>query len=173
MDVNPLLKGPASAGPLFDVVGKLVRYLMAFALIALVSLVSAEVILRAIANSSFGFVEELTGYLVVALTLFGAALALRSNTLFRVGFIFSAFPNRVQKVLWYLFIGIALLICAVLAWKSYQLVGSSFTRGKFAPTVLRTPLWIPQVCMPLGFLTIGLFLIEQFLLSLRPQHREG
>jgi len=173
MDVNSLQKGPASAGPLFDVVGKLVGYLMAFALITLVTLVGGEVILRAVANSSFGFVEELTGYLVVALTLFGAALALRSNTLFRVGFIFSAFPKRVQKLLWYLFIGISLFVCAVLAWKSYQLVGSSLTRGKFAPTVLRTPLWIPQVCMPLGFLTIGLFLIEQFLLSLRPEQREG
>jgi len=173
MDVNSLRKGPASAGPLFDAVGKIVRFLMAFTLIALVSLVSGEVMLRTVANSSFGFVEELTGYLVVAFTLFGAALALRSNTLFRVGFIFSAFPKRVQKLLLHLFIGISLFICAVLAWKSYQLVGSSLTRGKFAPTVLRTPLWIPQICMPLGFLTIGLFLIEQFLLSLRPDQKEG
>lgn len=167
MDISPLQKGPASAGPLFDFLAKVVTGLMALALVALVGLVSGEVLLRAISNKSFGFVEELTGYLVVALTLFGASLALRSNSLFRVDFIFAAFPEKLQRIFKYLFIASAFVICSVLAWKSYQLVGSSFTRGKFAPTVLRTPLWIPQLVMPLGFLTIALFLIEQFLISIR------
>ena len=44
---------------------------------------------------------------------------------------------------------------------------SSMARGKFAPTVLRTPLWIPQLLIPAGFTVIGFFLIEQFLLTLR------
>ena len=44
---------------------------------------------------------------------------------------------------------------------------SSFSRGKFAPTVLRTPVWIPQIVPPVGFLVIGFFLVEQFLLTFR------
>jgi TRAP-type C4-dicarboxylate transport system permease small subunit len=44
---------------------------------------------------------------------------------------------------------------------------SSLERGKFAPTVLRTPLWIPQLLMPAGFAVIGVFLIEQLLLTWR------
>lgn len=62
---------------------------------------------------------------------------------------------------------LAILICAILAWKTYELVGSSLSRGKFAPTVLRTPLWIPQLLLPLGFLTISVFLLEHFLLLIR------
>ena len=59
----------------------------------------------------------------------------------------------------------ALVVCAVLAWKTYDLMLSSLDRGKFAPTVLRTPLWIPQLLMPAGFVVIGVFLIERLLLT--------
>lgn len=167
MELNPIKNGPVSAGPFFSIAAQLVSGLMALTLVSLVFLVGGEVILRSIAGKSLGFVEEVTGYLVVALTLFGAALAVRSNSLFRVSFIFTVFPAGFKKVLWFVFITSAIAVCIILAWKSYQLVGSSFSRGKFAPTVLRTPLWIPQLVMPIGFFTLALFLVEQFLLSLR------
>ena len=51
--------------------------------------------------------------------------------------------------------------------KTKDLMLSSFSRGKFAPTVLRTPLWIPQIILPLGFSVLAFFLVEQLMLTFR------
>lgn len=172
MDNEDTIERPASAGFIFDRYGQMINYLMLFVLSTLVIIISAEVILRAIVGGSFGFVEEITAYLVVTLTFFGASLAIRKNSLFRVIFIFKTLPLKLIKILNFLFLIFALSICLLLAWKSFQLVGSSFERGKFAPTVLKTPLWIPQAIMSLGFFTMGIFIIEQFLLSLNNKDKD-
>ena len=134
-------------------------------LVALVILVGGEAFLRAVANFSLGFAEEFTGYFVVMLTFFGAALAVRSGALFQVHFLFDKYPAATRVWLQRLFVITALIVCAVVAWKSGDLVRSSFDRGKFAPTVVRTPLWIPQLLIPAGFALIGVFLVEQLLLA--------
>ncbi|MFN7090527.1 MAG: TRAP transporter small permease [Allorhizobium sp.] len=158
-------KGSASAGPLFDIVARAVSALTALVLVALVVLVCAEAFLRGVANISLGFAEEVTGYFVVMLTLSGAALALRSGSLFQVHFLFQQLSTPVRAQVTRAFVIVSLMVCGVLAWKGYDVMMSSLERGKFAPTVLRTPLWVPQMLLPFGFSLIGFFLIEQFLLS--------
>ena len=160
-------RGPASAGPPFDIMARITQIATGAVLIALVGLVFSETILRGLFNISLGFAEEMTGYCVVMLTFFGAALALRSEALFQVNFLFGAFSDRVQSWLLRLFILASLFVCILLALKANDLVLSSLARGKFAPSVLRTPLWIPQLIPPVGFVTISIFLVEKFLLSLR------
>lgn len=157
-------EGPASAGPFFDALAGGLRALTGAGLVALVLLVCTEAFLRGLANISLGFAEEVTGYLVVMTTFFGAALALRAGTLFQVHFLFDKLSGPSQRHIQRAFVIFAFVICALLAWKCYDLMSSSFARGKFAPTVLRTPLWIPQAVLPVGFVMIGLFLIEKFLL---------
>ena len=159
--------GPASAGPVFDLLARATRVATGTVLVALVVLVCTEAALRGLANISLGFAEEVTGYCVVMLTFFGAALALRSEALFQVNFLIFMFPSGVRAWLKRLFAIAALVVCVVLAWKTNDLMLSSLARGKFAPTVLRTPLWIPQLLMPAGFSVIGIFLIEQLVLSTR------
>lgn len=165
------VQGVAPAAPLFNLLDRVVGILTCVMLIALVVLVALEVFLRSVFGYSLGFVEEVTGYLVVALTLFGAAKAVRGNSLFQVQVVFEALPFSLKRALGVLFSLIAIAICVVLAWKTFDLVGSSFSRGKFAPTVLRTPLWIPQTLLPVGFVVIGLFLLEHLLILLR--RKEG
>jgi TRAP-type C4-dicarboxylate transport system permease small subunit len=101
----------------------------------------------------------------VFLTFFGAALALRGRAMFQVHFLLDNWPEGTRKWLVRIFALIAIAICILLAWKTKDLTLSSFSRGKFAPTVLRTPLWIPQIVPPLGFSVLGFFLVEQFLLT--------
>lgn len=157
--------GPASAGPIFDIIARATQIATGSTLVFLVILVCSEAFLRGGFNYSLGFAEELTGYCVVMLTFFGAALALRNGSLFQVYFLFDTMPENIKVFIKRLFIIIALSICIVLAWKAKDLVLSSFERGKFAPTVLRTQLWIPQLFLPTGFIVIGIFLVEQFLLT--------
>lgn len=160
-------KGPASAGPAFDHLARATQAATGLILILLVVLVVGEAFLRGAFNYSLGFAEELTGYCVVMLTFFGAALALRRGALFQVHFLYDKIPDRSRALLTRLFVIVALGVTLVLMWKTGDLVMSSLERGKFAPTVLQTPLWIPQLLMPSGFLVIGIFLAEQFLLTFK------
>jgi len=159
--------GPVSAGPLFDAMARLTSLAAGFVLVALVSLVCLEALLRGGFNYSLGFAEELTGYGVVFMTFFGAALALRGRAMFQVHFLLDGVPQGISCWLIRAFVLIALAICVILVWKTKDLTLSSFSRGKFAPTVLRTPLWIPQVMLPLGFSVLAFFLVEQLLLTFR------
>ncbi|NIY81014.1 TRAP transporter small permease [Celeribacter sp. HF31] len=159
--------GPASAGPIFDVAARITGVATGTVLVALVSLVCLEALLRGGFNYSLGFAEELTGYGVVFMTFFGAALALRSHAMFQVHFLLDTWPEGTRRWLIRVFALVALAICVILAWKTKDLTLSSFSRGKFAPTVLRTPLWIPQIILPLGFSVLAFFLVEQLLLTFR------
>ncbi|MWB79672.1 TRAP transporter small permease subunit [Pseudooceanicola sp. 216_PA32_1] len=160
-------QGPASAGPFFDIAARITGAATGTMLVALVSLVCLEALLRGGFNYSLGFAEELTGYGVVFMTFFGAALSLRSESMFQVHFLLDQWPEGTRRWLVRAFVLVALLICVILAWKTKDLTLSSFSRGKFAPTVLRTPLWIPQLILPLGFSVLALFLVEQMLLTFR------
>ncbi|WP_319518537.1 TRAP transporter small permease [uncultured Martelella sp.] len=164
---NAKTMGPASAGSIFDLGETVTRALTGLVLTGLVLLVCSEALLRGGFNYSLGFAKELTGYCVVLLTFLGAALALRHGALFRVHFLYEALGDRARAWLRCLFVLVAFALCLILAWKTKDLTLSSFSRGKFAPTVLHTPLWIPQIVPPAGFLVIGFFLIEQFLLAFR------
>ncbi|MEC8631092.1 MAG: TRAP transporter small permease [Pseudomonadota bacterium] len=163
--VGDIKTGPASAGPIFDFGARITAVLCGTVLTGLVLLVCTEAILRGVFNYSLGFAEEVTGYCVVFLTFFGAALALRGRAMFQVHFLLDNWPEGTRKWLVRIFALIAIAICILLAWKTKDLTLSSFSRGKFAPTVLRTPLWIPQIVPPLGFSVLGFFLVEQFLLT--------
>lgn len=157
--------GPASAGPAFDIFAGIIQIATESILIFLVILVCVEAFLRGTFNYSLGFAEELTGYCVVMLTLFGAALAQRKGSLFQVYFLFDMLPQKTKIWTKRIFVCLAIFVCIVLAWTTKDLVLSSLERGKFAPTVLRTPIWVPQLFLPMGFVTIGIFLVEQFLLT--------
>ena len=128
--------GPASAGPLFDGAARVTAAATGAVLVALVTLVCAEALLR-------------------------------GGALFQVHFLLDRWPDHLRVWLVRAFVLAALVICVILAWKTKDLTLSSFARGKFAPTVLRTPLWIPQIMLPLGFSVLAFFLVEQLLLTFR------
>ncbi|ETW13763.1 hypothetical protein ATO8_07031 [Roseivivax marinus] len=159
--------GAASGGPLFTWLARTVAVIGGATLAGLVLLVCAEVFMRAVLNDSLDVVEELAGYGVVLLTFFGASLALRRDALFRVEFLANALPRKVLRTLTALFVCASIVACAILAWKCFGTVQSSFSRGKFAPTVLETPLWIPQLILPIGFALLVVFLVEKLLILAR------
>ena len=163
---------PVSAGSFFDAVAWGVRALAGLTLVTLVVLVTAEIVSRFFFNYSLRVVEELAGYLVVGLTLLGASLALRRNTLFQVGVIFERLPTPVQRGLNLVYLALSLAVCSILIWHTSQLVMSSFGRGNVAPTFLMTPLWMPQLVIPVGLAFIAIFIIERAVVALRRGGRD-
>jgi TRAP-type C4-dicarboxylate transport system permease small subunit len=120
------------------------------ALVAMTLLIAAEVIVRSVANYSLQATDEVGGYLLAAIAFLGLAPAFASGSLFRVEFLLHRLPPRAQALIELLFHVVALGFAALLEHHVLQLVLSSWRTGRVAPTLLATPLWIPQLVLPVG-----------------------
>ena len=145
---------------------RFVNTIASISVVLIVLLVVVEVALRSTIGFSLGFVEEIVSYLVVAVTFFGACVSFRKQAFFKVGFFYDKLSDRIKKVLDILHVLISLIFCLPLFYFSIFLVISSFSRKTVAPTLLETPLFIPQIIIPVGMLFLIIFLLEFGILRL-------
>jgi TRAP-type transport system small permease protein len=119
-------------------------------IVVMVLLIIAEVVCRNVFNFSLQITHEVAGYLLVAVTFLGIGVSLHDRALFRVEFLFSRLPARGQHILQLVFDLLALGFGVILDYQLVRLVVSSYTRGVREATILATPLYIPQIVMPVG-----------------------
>lgn len=130
-------------------------------LVAMTAMVVVDIFMRTLLSRSLGFVEEITGYLVVAVTFFGVSMTFRESAMFRVSFLYEMFPPALKKALGVAYLVISLLFCATMLWFTTLMVWSSHARGKVAATELQTPIYIPQLLLPIGFLILVVFILDK------------
>ena len=152
---------------LTDSLNRFASGLASIAAVSIVVLVFAEVVLRSTIGFSFGFVEEIVSYLVVAVTFFGACVSFRKQAFFKVNFFYGKLSQTIRKLLDISHAIISLAFCLPLLYYSIFLVFSSYTRKTEAPTTLATPLFIPQMIIPAATLLLIFFLGEFAILRLR------
>ncbi|HEY5290694.1 MAG TPA: TRAP transporter small permease [Burkholderiales bacterium] len=133
------------------------------AIFGMVALIAAEVICRNVANVSLLITDEVAGYLLVLMTFCGAGYSLRSGALLRIEFVLVALPRRLRAVVDVIYDLLALAVTSALLYEVTRITWSSWDRHMAAATLMQTPIWIPQLAMPIGC-TI---LLVAFLLDLR------
>lgn len=119
------------------------------ALLGMVLLTSAEVVARTF-HFSFEVVDELGGYLLAALTFLSLPVALIAGAYHQVDYLQAALRPRQRIALAGVFTLLSLGFALLLLWQLWRLVSRSFASGVVAPTVLDTPMWIPQSAMLFG-----------------------
>ena len=119
-------------------------------LVAMVLSIGAEVLARSVFHYSFEIVDELGGYLLVAVSFLALAPALASGAFHSVELVHSRLSQRARRWLDRLFAALSLLFAGVMLFTIARYVWQTHTQGDVAPTSLQTPLWIPQLTMPLG-----------------------
>ena len=126
------------------------------AVLLMVALVTVEVISRYFLRRSTLIADEYAGYLLVVVTFGGLAYTLRTEGHIRVDFVTNRLPAGVRRLLFGIGGVLGAIFVTILAWQSWQLVQTSIGNSERALTVIRTPLWIPQLVIPIGLV---LFLI--------------
>ncbi|MGE8941997.1 TRAP transporter small permease [Leptospira interrogans] len=129
------------------------------ALVAMIAIVFGEIVSRNMFGVSLQLSEEVAGYLLVALCFLGFVGSYRSGDLMRIEMIYDLFPSHQRAIADILFDGIALVAVIIVNYFTSRFVWSSYTRGTVAPTLLETPLWIPQLFMPLGLSILAVALV--------------
>ena len=133
------------------------------AIFCMVSLIAADVICRNVFNFSLLISDEVSGYLLVIMTFCGAGYSLRSGALLRIEFLLFSLPRRVRAVVDVFYDLLAMAVTATLLYELGRLVWSTWERHMVAATLIQTPLWIPQLAMPIGCA----ILLLAFMLDLR------
>lgn len=119
-------------------------------LLAMMILIIAEVVARSFFSTSLQFVDEYASYTLVWVTYLGISVALHDGALFSVGIVADRLSGRVRAALQVAWDMLGLAFSVTLAWQSVRQVMSSYERDMVAPTVVATPLWLPQLVMPIG-----------------------
>lgn len=120
------------------------------AIVAMMLLIVVDIFCRSVLDISLLVSDEISGYMLVLMTFFGAADALRHGALLRIEIVLSLFGARQRAALNAIFDVLALGLTLVVLWQVSVLTWSTWNRRMVAPTLLETPLWVPQLAMPLG-----------------------
>jgi TRAP-type C4-dicarboxylate transport system permease small subunit len=101
--------------------------------------------------------------MVLAVMALGIAYCRETNALLTVDFLVERLDPRVRARL-VLAYGIAsLAFCVVLDVYLARLVFQSFERNITAPTMTGTPLWIPQILLPVGITLLVLVVARKLI----------
>ena len=136
--------------------------LAGLALLLCFGVVCAEIFARAFLGTSFMWSEELSRYLIIVSTYFGAAAAIRTREHIRVELVLNMLPRAMRRSLEVL----GTLACAVFAGTvavvGYRWVHEMVTLGLVsAESSLPVPIWMFQLVVPIGFGIMALRLVVQ------------
>ncbi len=121
---------------------------VAAAAMALICLITfANVVVRYLTDASFAFTEEFSVFLLVVLTLVGAAAAFARDLNIRVTFFAEMTPPRLQR--WLEIGGLALsaLLFLLVAWTGWRFVADDWKYGTTSPGI-GVPQWIYSIWLP-------------------------
>lgn len=130
---------------------------------AAVLLVVSEIFSRRFLSHSMVGSDEIAAYAVLWSVLFTASLAVKSNLHVRIDVIFTLVPATVGRYIDALGTLLSLLFAAFLTWSGWELVAESLLLGEVTMTMLRLPLWIPQLILPIGGFLLMLRLLQRLL----------
>jgi TRAP-type C4-dicarboxylate transport system permease small subunit len=175
MRSNATQEGSAPADPILGETWpeRASQVLCQVALIALVLLTTAEVVAR-LFHTSLEITDEIGGYLLAAITFLSLPVALVGGALHKVEFVQARLKPRARIVCEIVFTLLSLGFAGILLWQLGRLVSRSYVAEVMAPTILGTPLWLPQSAMLVGtavFTYSLLRLLKRDILRLRNEGR--
>ena len=129
--------------------------------------VAYSVVNRYILNTPITWTDELSGYLVVALVMLGAADALRRGDHISVDLITSRLNKRGKRLVEIWGYIVVLIFSSVLLMSSKQTIGYSLNFEIVSEGYLEVPMWIPQSFLILGGSLVFLVALVKLIIAVK------
>ena len=136
-------------------------------LVAMVVVILVEVVTRSFFHFSFEVVDEVGGYLTVAISFLALAPAQARKAFHNVALVQNRLSQRAQVASLAFFHLLSLVFSLAVTGAMVRFVYRSWEQGDSSSTVMRTPLWIPQSIMVVGMGALCLVLASEFLAAVR------
>ncbi|HAS88843.1 MAG TPA: TRAP transporter small permease [Desulfovibrio sp.] len=134
-------------------------FLSAAGMLFIVALVVIEIFLRAVLNTSTLVSSEYGGYALVYLILTGLAYTMKEDGLIRINLLTSHFSENSKRIADIISGLIGATITAFALNYTIQMVYETWDLEMTADTIAETPLWIPQLAIPVGLALLLLQII--------------
>ena len=159
----PRAGAPALAGP----VEHACEIVCAIALVAMMVMIGAEVLVRGVLGFSLQITDEIGGYLLVAISFLSLPVAEAHGAFHHVEFVQSRLGERGRLASRLVFDLLSLAFCVLLDWQLIRVEIGTWRSGDVAPTILATPLWIPEMAMAVGTTVLCFTLVKTILAKAR------
>lgn len=128
----------------------------ALCLLTVTFIITYEVFMRYIFNAPTTWVQELSIYLCIAIGFLAAAYALKNNSHFCITLFVDRMTakNRRRMKIFTSLLGMAYSVIFII--KGYENTKFAFDIGDTSTGLLRAPLWIPWMLVPIGSLLLTL-----------------
>lgn len=135
-------------------------------LLLLVLMVVTEVILRTFVGASMLIMDEMAGYMLIALVCAGISHSMRVDALLNVNVVRDRLTGRGQGFAQVLFHAASLLYAVVLLRETFGMTLLTYQRDVLSVSIIAVPLWIPRAVMTLGIFVLCIALIAGLLRSI-------
>jgi len=162
-----------SFGKLIDKFSSAAANIANICLLSALLLVTIAVVMRYVFNAPFHFTEEISGYLVIAIVFLGLADTYRARRHIRVDLVLIRLPQKVRSVLetsGHLF---SLVFVLLFIWYTYQTALTSYQVGRVSFGIWQVPLYVPQLLIPIGLLTLAIQIIAHIIKKFQTPRTKG
>ena len=154
---------------LSQTVGILGQAAMAFMVVSLFY----DVMMRYLFAAPTHWALEVNTFLLLFLCTIPTADVLSSDVHIRVTFLTERLPPRIVERLPILRAVAGILFCAAMTWKGSVMTWQAWQHNDRMSTSLGTPMFIPYLLLPLGFILLGLQYAILLRSGLTPQQKEA
>ena len=134
---------------------------------AIALVVLTEIVTRNLFGFSFEASEELGGYIVVGITFLSLPVCQVYRSYHHVQFVQTRLSPRLRAASHILFDLLSFGFCILLVWQLARFTLQTHHAEDVAPTLLATPLWIPQALMPIGAIAASASLLRSLIGNVR------
>lgn len=128
-----------------------VGYVCGLGILLMGLILAYEVVCRYFFGSPTVWAQEMSVCLFMWTMLAGCAYTLMKGGHVRIDLLFDSLPEKARLFLDIVTGCAGAVFCAVVSWQAWEMIASSLRLGKVSPTLLRVPLWIPQMSLLIGF----------------------
>ena len=134
-------------------------------LFVMVLLINVEVIARYFLNLSTLISDEYSAYLFVGCSFLGFAYAFRKGNFLRVNTLIGRLPPSSFKYFHLASLFLGFLFSAILTYELIKLPYTSYLYNSKSIQPSSTPLFIPQLILPIGMASMTLAFLNDFILA--------
>jgi len=135
----------------------------AITVLAMTVLITVDVLGRYLFNKPTQISVEVSGYLLVALVFLGLAYTEGRDRHIVLTFLTDTFPLRLRWAISFVGSIVSIVFSAWLVWLTAQPVIQDYALGSISLTGLRTPQWVPESLIPVGFALLTVQLLTKFI----------
>lgn len=139
---------------------------VALAMIGVV--ITAQIVARLLGRQ-IPAADDFAAWSMAASAFLALPYAMRHGEHIRVTLVLQRLPARAARVLDIVSSAIGLGLAAWAAWNATAFVYDSWQYDEVAQGMLALPMWIPQLCMPIGLTLLAALLAERLVRLLRGQ----